>query len=395
VKSRFRTLAFAAALGGALLALPAPAFALSSAPDTTGMTNGKVYAMARSGNTLFIGGTFTKVLGADGRGGFAAANLAAIDMTTGLGISSFHPAVTRSDGAVQVRSLALDGDTLYVGGSFDAIGGQPHLNLGAVSISTRAPIAAFDPSVGVSGSTVDALLVGGGRIHLGGEFLAVNGVAKTRMAAVDANGDVVTGWKANANARVRVLVFALDGQTIFAGGRFSKVNGIARQSVARLSTATGAPTTWAIPAGTIPNPMTAFDFVVTPTRLYGGFGAKPNFAAAFRLDNGDVATQVWRWNTVGNVESVALQGTRLFASGHFGTGQLQQTVCGTFQLHGLVALSAATGTVDCTWQPALAPFGNNYIGGWALLLTTTQLWVCGSFTTVTGDQQKSIARFTL
>ena len=41
---------------GAIAATATPAFALSATADTTWMTNGKVFALAQSGNTLYVGG---------------------------------------------------------------------------------------------------------------------------------------------------------------------------------------------------------------------------------------------------------------------------------------------------------------------------------------------------
>src|SRR6476659_7485059 len=45
---------------GAIAATASPAFALSATADTTWMTNGKVFALARSGNTLYVGGKYSQ-----------------------------------------------------------------------------------------------------------------------------------------------------------------------------------------------------------------------------------------------------------------------------------------------------------------------------------------------
>ncbi|MEO8293844.1 MAG: hypothetical protein ABI635_12000, partial [Actinomycetota bacterium] len=86
-----------------------PASALSTSADVgPWMANGRVYASVLAGNTLYIGGTFTKVQAlANGGDSYAANNLAAIDVTTGVGISSFTPDVTNSLDITTVRSLAI------------------------------------------------------------------------------------------------------------------------------------------------------------------------------------------------------------------------------------------------------------------------------------------------
>ena len=70
-------------------------------------------------------------------------------------------------------------------------------------------------------------------------------------------------------------------------------------------------------------PQTAWAVLPVGNRLYAGFGKGPNYAASFRLDNGTIGSQVWRFSTVGNDESLAMSpdGTRLFIGGHFGTGR--------------------------------------------------------------------------
>ena len=142
-------------------------------------------------------------------------------------------------------------------------------------------------------------------------------------------GDL-TSWTASADDAVRSLALAPDGTTIFVGGSFTTINGVSRVSVARLDLDTGALSNWTIPAGTIVAPQVAWTLLPIGNRLYGGFGRGPNYSAAFRLDNGDVGSQVWRFNTVGNDESMAMSndGTRLFVGGHIGTAVLTQTVCG-------------------------------------------------------------------
>src|SRR5690242_5903991 len=119
VQRRVRRGVAAAVVGlAALGVMPASAFALTSTPDSnTWGTTGKVYALAKNGNTLFVGGTFKKMISPDGTQKFSKMkNLAAVDMTTGEPITTWQPIVTESSGKnPTVRSLAVspDGSTLY------------------------------------------------------------------------------------------------------------------------------------------------------------------------------------------------------------------------------------------------------------------------------------------
>ena len=61
-----RTLLAILVAAGVTLTFAPAAFALSTTPDSTWQTNGKVYAMVRVGNTIYIGGKFTRVVSPDG-----------------------------------------------------------------------------------------------------------------------------------------------------------------------------------------------------------------------------------------------------------------------------------------------------------------------------------------
>ncbi len=394
---------------GLVTALGAPpAVALSTAIDPMWMTNGTLYAQTQVGSIMYLGGkNFTQVRSTpNGTPGpkVNVRNLGAIDVTTGQGVSTFHPMVTHATDVAIVKAIAAtpDGSKLYIAGHFDAVDGVPVQNIARIDLSTGTVDTSFKAKV-ASGGTVWALLVSadGSRIYLGGNFGNVDGAIRKNLAAVNANGSIVDGWDPTPNAFVRTMTFASDAATVFVGGKFTTMDGASRTCVARINAATGDLDPWAIPSGTIyGSPQINWSLTATSTRLYGGFGKGPNYAMAFRLDNGTIGTKVWEFGTPGNVEKVALSpdGTSLFIGGHFGTGALQQKVCNnTVYEHGLLKLSAATGGIgmDCNWVPQLAPFGNNFNGAWDLDFTANHLWVAGGFTSVNTVPAQNVARFSL
>lgn len=384
------------------LVIGAPvASALTTTPDASWMTNGKVFAMVEANGMMFIGGQFTQLRSTPG--GVAgpkivATNLGAIDAATGEGVRGFAPAISHSTEAAYVRALAVsaDGSRLYVGGHFDAVDGVPARNLAAIDLTTLMVVATFAPTAGGLNAGVNAILPSpdGSKVYIGGSFTSVNGQTRTRLAAIDQDGTLEANWRPTADAYVRSVELATDGLTVFVGGAFTTVNGTTRQQVARVDASTGALHPWSIPAGTLPQPMVAWSLKPSSTRLYGGFGKGPNFSASFRLDNGNSGTQVWRFNTVGNVQKVTLSpnGAQLFIGGHFGTGRLQQTVCSNKNLRALAVLDAANGVLDCSWIPQLEPWGNNFQGVWDIDLTSTHVWFSGRFTKVSGVTQQNVAR---
>lgn len=244
---------------------------------------------------------------------------------------------------------------------------------------------------------VHAILVGPSRIYIGGAFSTVSNKPRSKVAAVDATGALDPVWQPVANDTVRSLAMAADGLTVFIGGHFTQMNNENRQSVARVDATTGANNLWQIPPGVINTPQTAWSILPNGNRLVIGFGEGPNYVAAFHLDFGSLGSQIWRFDTVGNVESLALNGdgTRLFVGGHFGTARLQQTVCGNIPLHGLMSMNPATGQLFCDWFPAITPYGSNFTGAWTMLSTGTQLWVGGLINAINGVPHRGFARFTL
>jgi hypothetical protein len=339
--------------------------------------------------------------------------VAAIDVATGEAISTWNPGVTGGTATVRALELSADGNKVFIGGNFASVGGQPRQNLAAVD-ATDGAVDPFAPTVTASGQTpwVYALLANDSKLYAGGTFSNVNGRQRAKLAAFNitpTGGALDLEWRPSVSgSNVRELEFDNAGTSIFVAGKFTSLTGSdgvsgQRESVARVYTDSGNLHPWAIPLGVVGNPQVGFDLTVSAdgNRLYGGFGLGPNFLAAYRLDNGNTGSRVWQFNTVGNVQTVALSpdGTRLFFGGHFGTNRLEQTVCGNRPLSGLASANPATGAIYCDWIPQLAPSTDNGDGAWDMSDTGEALWVGGRFTEVTGGippttvAQPNIARF--
>ena len=92
-------LAFAVAASTTLVVSPTAGGRPQRYPDDTWMTNGQVYTIAKSGNTIYIGGKFQSVRQCPpgqscGAGSVVnVLNLAALDATTGAAIKTFRPQV--------------------------------------------------------------------------------------------------------------------------------------------------------------------------------------------------------------------------------------------------------------------------------------------------------------
>jgi hypothetical protein len=98
--------------------------------------------------------------------------------------------------------------------------------------------------------TVIAGPAGTNTVYVGGSFASVNGTTRKGIVQLhvnpgvttgtDADGTVVTGFKANVSNMVRDLALSPDGTALYAGGQFSTVNGMAETALVRVNAKTGA-----------------------------------------------------------------------------------------------------------------------------------------------------------
>ncbi|MGL5019234.1 MAG: hypothetical protein ACRDBP_13950, partial [Luteolibacter sp.] len=100
----------------------------------------------------------------------------------------------------------------------------------------------FDAGSGFSAQVYGVSVKEDGRIFAGGEFRSVNGVSRTRIAALQANGQVDIAFNpgSGANNTIFSIAHEADGGATVAGN-FSTINGQPRARLARLD-ANGLPT---------------------------------------------------------------------------------------------------------------------------------------------------------
>jgi Ca2+-binding RTX toxin-like protein len=87
---------------------------------------------------------------------------------------------------------------------------------------------------------ISAIVASGNRVYIGGSFTSVDGVARNRLAAIDATTGQLTDWNPGANNNVFSLAASPDGSTIYAGGGFTEVGGTTRRRLVSLDASSGA-----------------------------------------------------------------------------------------------------------------------------------------------------------
>jgi Domain of unknown function (DUF5122) beta-propeller len=179
-------------------------------------------AVSPDGSTVYVGGRFTTVNGAN------VLNLAAVKASDGsllpqrfVGVEAPDPATTTSD----ILDLAVppDGASLFVG-----IGGKHFNVVGAWDVTTGARHwwHGFDPTDQLDGD-VQAVFYDAGKVYFGFHG-GYNGNNKRRLMAADAaNGALDASFQPNINGVVGVADVAVDGGVLAAVGDFTAVSGTA------------------------------------------------------------------------------------------------------------------------------------------------------------------------
>jgi hypothetical protein len=357
------------------IALPFHLAAQSNAPLTNFPTfNGNVSAIAISGTTMYVGGGFTQATNApvNGGGTLTRNRLAAIDMTTGA-LLPWNP-----DANNNVAAIAVDGSTVYVGGGFTNVGGQPRSRIAALDAGTGAATT-WNPGSGGT-TSVNAIVVSGTTVYVGGMFTNIGGQPRNNIAAITAGTGVATAWNPNADADVTTLL--VNGATVYAGGAFANIGGQPRNRIAALDAATGTATLW--------NPNsnnTVLCMALSGTTLYvggdftniGGFG-RIRIAALNTLVNTNNAT-AWNPTATGSVDGIAISGTTVYVCGAFANA-------GGFARNRIAGLDATVNTLNATaWDP------NADAGASAIAVSGSNVFVGGAFLNVNATARACFAAF--
>lgn len=202
---------------------------------TPHVLDGKVKSIVQIGSRVVVGGSFSRVQQPGGPE-VERANIFAFEVTTGALDAGFAPNV---DGVVEALAAAPDGRAVFVGGAFTTVNGTEQKRLAKLNLITGQADPLFDVTI-TSGASVEDLVVRGNRLFMGGAFSVVNGVARGRLAAVDAvtgavdpSLDLPLSEKHNGGTlRVEKMDVTPDGSRLVIIGNFRAVAGQDRGQIA-------------------------------------------------------------------------------------------------------------------------------------------------------------------
>jgi trimeric autotransporter adhesin len=169
---------------------------------------------------LMVAGEFTTV------NGVAKPAIVALDPTTGAVIPSWTGTVSRSSGVTYVRSMDIEGNWLYIGGSFTKTAGggvnpTSNGNIARLRLSDGRPDTSWKPSF-VDGNIWD-IDATADRVYTVGTFRQLNGVnlPAPRQAIIDTvKGNLVPGlqpYRQNADTERQQAIMEI-GDSVYQGG---------------------------------------------------------------------------------------------------------------------------------------------------------------------------------
>lgn len=199
----------------------------------TGNSLAEVNTILVNAGIVYIGGYFDNVnAAAPSRRHFAAVN------ATTAALETFNP---RPDG--QVRTLLLDGSMLYMAGGFDEVFNTTRFRVARIELAT-ATLTPFEliffsntHSNYFGYDQVNTIGIDGNDLFIGGTFTLVNGEQQPHLAKVNKISGVLEPSDKKINGEVNTLL--INGGDVFVGGYIIGHLGTSVHGIAVLDEATG------------------------------------------------------------------------------------------------------------------------------------------------------------
>ncbi len=372
--------------------------------------NSLVNALAAMGEVLYVGGFFTSanVGGSSVTPAVSVNNIAKFDST-----ASKWSALSSGDGngvSTNVRALTIVGSNVYVGGLFTSAnvggtGGRPLVTANRVAAfnnSNNTWSALSDGNGNGMNNFVRSLAVIGNDLYVGGIFTTAGNVAANRVAKFNTSTRTWTalGHSSGNGVNNDVYALAVIGSDLYAAGAFTIANFgsggtpvVAANRIAKFDTTTS---TWFALSNGNGNGVdsTVNALTVMGNDLYvggfftnansGGTGSTPAVPAN-NIAKFDAVANTWSALRNGggngvssNVKALAVMGSDLYAGGIFTTANVGGTGgTPTVTANGIAKFD----TTARTWS-ALSHGNGNGVDGEvrALAVVSSAVYVGGSFT---------------
>jgi len=290
---------------------------------------------------------------------------------------------------VQGSALQPDGKVI-IGGTFTTYNGTGSNRIARLHTDGSLD-AGFTIGTGFNSTVSVIVRQPDGKVLVGGGFTSFNGTSRVRVARLNADGTLDTGFDPGTGASSSVFAIALqpDGK-ILLGGSFSTFNGTARARLARLNT-----------DGTLD---ATFDPGTGPNNQVEALLVQPNgkilVGGPFSTFNGTTRGSIVRLESSGALDAGGFNsGTGTTTSGGVKTMALQADgkifIAGTFinyngTLRNRVARLLGTGAIDVTFDPGTGTANSNTVET-ASILSDGRFVIGGNLTFYNGGARNGMA----
>jgi uncharacterized delta-60 repeat protein len=297
---------------------------------------------------------------------------------------------TGTDGGVFDIKLQSDGKLLVVGGFTTFYGGSPG-RIGRLNTNGTVD-GTFSTSIGANFSIISLDIQSDGKVIVGGQFTAIGGVSRGKIARLGTNGAVdATFNPAGADGDIYKVVVLPDDK-ILIGGDFTTYNGTSRNRIAKLNANGTLDATF--------NPGTGVNGRVRwITPLSSG---KVIICGEFTSYNGAAVQYIARLNADGSLDNTFAIGTgpdTTVQSAHIqADGRI--LIAGVFnQVNGTprakVARLNANGSIDPTFAPVSGVVGSTEGVYRAMPISDGKILIIGWFTFYDGVSRTKVARLNM
>ncbi len=172
--------------------------------------------------------------------------------TSGTPSNNENYPIVNSGGNIYSVVPSITGDTTFLGGTFSSFttkdGASTYTREGLAAINTKTgTMLNWTCNLNANGTAKGIILdKNGNSLYIGGDFTDINGVSKSRLAKINTDGSVVSGFTTtNINNSIgdqggTCMCLNLTGDTLFFEGAFTDINGSARKNLASVKTTDGS-----------------------------------------------------------------------------------------------------------------------------------------------------------
>jgi uncharacterized delta-60 repeat protein len=299
---------------------------------------------------------------------------------------AFNPGTSTNAGIFDC-ALQSDGKIVIVGG-FTSYNGTPKNRVARLNADGTLDTT-FTTGTGPDDWIEETAIQADGKILIAGSFNNYNGTARSRIARINADGTLDTGFTigTGADARVRTVAVQSDGKIVI-GGDFNTFNGTASKRLARLNADGTLDTGFNVGTGALNNVRT-IKIQADQQILIGG---------EFQAYNGVQRNRIARLNTDGTLDTGFTVGTG--ASGSVNSIDIQADgkifIGGFFQMYNSIARTNfarlnSNGSLDEDFTTG-SGFDNSVSG--ITIQPDGKILVAGTFENYNGITMNRLSRLT-